>query len=332
MVPARFAAMRGGAHSPLFALEDGNLVLLEARGAAQANEKVAIDGADETQRRAGARALLERAGETRGRARIALAPGEALLRRATMPAATEENLAQVLAFELDRLTPFKSSEVYFDHHVVSRNAAARQIVIELAVARREPVDARIAAMRGLGITPQGVAVRDENGRIVAGLDLLPQGQDEQREATSEGTLQLVLAGLVAVLLFVVLLLPSWQKRQAIIELHPLLAKAKQEAEAADAIERELERQVADHNFVTGKKQGTYSAPAILEELARLLPDSTWLMQFDLKTGGKVKEVQITGETPSSSKLIEILEQSTLLKNAAPGEPSFAVLRPTWSAS
>ena len=33
--------------------------------------------------------------------------------------------------------------------------------------------------------------------------------------------------------------------------------------------------------------------------------------------GKAREVQITGETASSSKLIELLEQSTLLQNAAP---------------
>ena len=40
-----------------------------------------------------------------------------------MPAATEENLPQVLSFEMDRLTPFRSDEVYFDHRVVGRDRA-----------------------------------------------------------------------------------------------------------------------------------------------------------------------------------------------------------------
>ncbi|HXJ79648.1 MAG TPA: PilN domain-containing protein, partial [Candidatus Methylomirabilis sp.] len=53
-----------------------------------------------------------------------------------------------------------------------------------------------------------------------------------------------------------------------------------------------------------------------EELTRLLPDNTWVQQFDVKNVGKVREVQISGETASSSKLIEILEGSTLLQNAA----------------
>jgi len=37
----------------------------------------------------------------------------------------------------------------------------------------------------------------------------------------------------------------------------------------------------------------------------------------VRTTGKTREVQISGETTSSSKLIEILEQSKLLQNATP---------------
>ena len=189
LIPERFSAMRGGAHSPLVSLEGGDLMLLESRGAAQAREKVSIAGLDNAQRRAAVRALLERAGETRGRARIALVPGEVLMRPTTMPAATEENLAEVLAFEMDRLTPFKADEVYFDYRVVSRNAAAGQVVAQLAVARRELVDERLTTLRSLGINPHGVTVRDDAGLGGAGLDLLPQGHPGERDASGEGMLQ-----------------------------------------------------------------------------------------------------------------------------------------------
>jgi len=70
--------------------------------------------------------------------------------------------------------------------------------------------------------------------------------------------------------------------------------------------------------------GTYSVPfytedviAFIEEVSRLLPDNTWVNQMDVKTAGKNREVQVTGETASASKLIEIFEQSTVLQNAAP---------------
>ena len=43
--------------------------------------------------------------------------------------------------------------------------------------------------------------------------------------------------------------------------------------------------------------------------------------MDIKTSGKTKEVVITGETASSSKLIELLETSKMLQNAAPRGPT-----------
>jgi len=54
---------------------------------------------------------------------------------------------------------------------------------------------------------------------------------------------------------------------------------------------------------------------VLQDVTRLMPDNTWVQQFDLKQAGKTREVQITGETTSSSRLIEIMEQSQLLKSA-----------------
>ena len=42
-----------------------------------------------------------------------------------------------------------------------------------------------------------------------------------------------------------------------------------------------------------------------------------MQQLDVKTTGKAREVTASGETVSSSKLIELLEQSPILQNAAP---------------
>jgi general secretion pathway protein L len=113
-----------------------------------------------------------------------------------------------------------------------------------------------------------------------------------------------------------LLLPVYHKRNAVIAGFPLVGKARQDAEATDAIAKDLEKQVNDYNFLLAKKHSTYPVLALLEEVTRLLPDNTWVQQVDIKTVGKTREVQVTGETPSSSKLIEIFEQSKLLQNAA----------------
>jgi general secretion pathway protein L len=304
LLPDQLALLRGAGSSPMLAVEGDEVVAIDAHGAAsRAN-------------RGSWRALLERAGETRGRARAMLGRDEALVRRATLPAATEENLAQVLAFEMDRLSPFRADEIYFDHRVLSRDSAAGQIVVELAIARRDLVDKRVAELRALGASVQGVALREDASRASHPFDLLPSEQRGAREAPRERLVRFGLIGIVVLLLVAALVVPLVKKWRAVYELNPVLEKAHAEASATESIVRELEKQAADYNFLLTKKYTNYPSAAYLEEISRLLPDNTWIQQLDLKTSGKTREVQITGETPSSSKLIEIFEQSKVMQNAA----------------
>ncbi len=315
MVPERFSMLRGGTRVPIVALE-GDDIVLAAPAAGGGEERTVLAPLDEARRKEAVRALLERAGETRGRARVALARDEALVRKLTMPAATEENLRQVLAFEMDRLTPFKADEVYFDYRVLSRDAVAGQILVQLAVARREVVDARIQALRALGANVRGVAVRDDAGHAEA-FDLMPSEQRGEGETSRQRLAQRVLLGASLLLLAVALLYPVWRKRETFIALNPLVIKSKADAEASDAIARTLEKQVADYNFLLTRKHGNAPALAFIEEISRLLPDNTWVTSLEIKPTGKVREVQVIGETVSSSKLIEILEASSILQNATP---------------
>jgi general secretion pathway protein L len=316
LLPERLSLLRGGAGTPLIAVEGDELTLVDPQAAASGGErKISVGALDEPRRKSALRAFLERAGETRGRARVALGRDEALVRRVTLPAATEENLEQVLAFEMDRLSPFRAEEVYFDYRVVSRDPASGQITVELALARRALVDARVQQLRSMGASVQGVSLRDGGAR--APLDLLPSEQRGARESSREALVRLALIWAVLLLLFAALVVPLYRKREEVLALHPQVSKAKQEAESTDAIVRELEKQVGDYNFLLARKHGTYPAAAYVEEISRLLPDNTWLQQLDVKTAGKTREVQVTGETPSSSKLIELFEQSKVLQNAAP---------------
>lgn len=315
MVPERFASFGGATRVPQVALDGGHVVLVEPKAAGVPAQSVAIPP-DPQQARGAVRQMLERAGEARGRARLVLAKNEALVRRATMPAATEENLAQVLSFEMDRLTPFRADEVYFDHRIVGRDGAAATLVVLVAVARRDIVDGGVDLLRSMGVTVEGVGVREDAAHGAA-LNLMPPELRGQRETERERNVKLALLAAAGVLLMAVLLYPPWAKREVIKALHPVEGRAQSEAQATSRLAQELERLVGEHNFLLAKKHGTPPVLAYIEEISRLLPDNTWVQQLELKVAGKTRELQITGETASSSKLIEILEQSTLLKNATP---------------
>jgi general secretion pathway protein L len=315
LLPERLAMLGGGDRAPMVALEDGAAVLVGSR-LPVSGARASIAELDDARRKAAVRALLERAGESRGRARAVLEPGEVLVRRATMPLATEENLRQVLGFEMDRLTPLRADEVYFDYRVVSRDTAAGNLVLQLAVARREVVDSRVAALAALGVSVQGVALRDEAASPATAFDLLPSEQRGERSTARERLVQQGLAFGALVFFLVALGFPLYLKREAVVAIEPEAGKARLQAEQTGKVADELDRMVADYNFLLARKYGTYPVLAFVEDLSKRMPDNTWVQQMDVRAVGKGREVQIVGETASASKLIEILEGSTVLQNAA----------------
>ena len=85
---------------------------------------------------------------------VELRPGAALRRVAWLPAEAEDRLGDVLGFELDRLTPFRPEQVYFDYRVTDRRERRGFIGVELVAAPRPFVDRIIedAAEAGLDVS------------------------------------------------------------------------------------------------------------------------------------------------------------------------------------
>ncbi|HEX5629206.1 MAG TPA: PilN domain-containing protein, partial [Usitatibacteraceae bacterium] len=247
---------------------------------------------------------------------LVLPPEAALVREVHMPLAAEEALRDAIGFDLDRLTPLPAARAWFDYRVTGRDAAAQRLALTLAVTQRAPVEARLAEIRELGAAVLGVGLMDDVAASPTPLNLLPM-EERDRPAVSGSTLAArILAAAAAVLAIAALVYPLWLKREAVIALHPRLDKARAGADVAERLGKEIEKLAAEHNFVLGKKHAQVPVVTLMEELSRLLPDTTWVQQLDVKSGAKSREIQLAGETGSSSQLIEVLERSGTFANAS----------------
>lgn len=278
--------------------------------------RVRLGSLDPAGRRAGFRRLVEEAAGGATNVWLVLPDEDVLVRTVPFPLAAEEALRDAVGFDLDRLTPYAQEQACFDHRVTGRDAANQRLSIELAVAPRAPVETRLAELRDLGATVLGVGIAGDIAASPAPFNLLAPEARERPSASRTATAARLLAALAALLGLVALGYPLLQKREAVIELMPRLEKAKAGADVADRLAKEIEKLAAEHNFLVARKQGQHPATVLLEDLSRLLPDTTWVQQLDIKTGPKIRELQIAGETGSSSQLIEVLEQSGSLVNAS----------------
>ena len=144
-------------------------------------------------------------------------PAERVLQRnLTLPAAAEENLRQVLAFEMDRQTPFKADQIYFDSRVTGRDASGRNLLVELVLLPRAQLDQELAALPAGASALDGVdAWRGEPGAARRQINLLP-AERRARRRDMRLPLNLGLAA-IAVILLVVNMDESLTNRAAAVE-------------------------------------------------------------------------------------------------------------------
>ena len=260
------------------------------------------------------RAWLSRALAPGAAPALLLQPGDALSHQIEMPRAAEESLRQAIAFELNRYTPFKANEVYFDCRVLKRMSGERGLTVQFAVAPKTRVDASLSLLAQAGARPAAVVLADDLSPERMPLNLLPP---EQRVNTAPriSAANTLLAALALILLGVALALPVWQKQQAIAAINPLVQDAKRQAEGADRLKSELDTLVQTYDFLLQRKHSYPAATAVIDELTRVLPDGTWLQQLNLRSHPKGWEIQLQGETTISSRLASVIEDSPLFRDA-----------------
>lgn len=235
-----------------------------------------------------------------------------LVKRLQLPAAAEENLRQVLAYEMDRQTPFKAGDVYYDYRILGHDQRTRELILDLVVVPRDTLDAAIKEAESRGLAPDAVdALAGEAAHPeIFGANLLPSDRRPRRERK---TLKVNAAlGAAAIVL---LALVMWQslaiKRDRIEALEERVAEAREAAMAVAELRGELDDAVRSANFLVRKKEDHPVLVNVLRELTGLLPDDTWLTRFRLEDS----EAQLYGESQSASRLIGVLDDSPMLSGA-----------------
>jgi general secretion pathway protein L len=258
------------------------------------------------------------------RAVISLGARDVLRKRIVLPSAVEENLRQALAYDLDRHTPFKSEELYFDAAIVGRDTARGTVTIDLAAARRAVVDPLRKHAASWGVDVAAIVPESPHTASTSRLDLVPP--EDRMSASPWARWQLWLPlGLLVVAALAAAVIPVWQKREYAIELNQLAGQARTQAAVSEALRAELDARVGDFNVVLDRKYAYPSALAVVDTVSKLLPDDTWLTQFELKTVAKGKEAQrellLRGESANAGRLVALFEGSELFAQAAPRSPT-----------
>ena len=241
-----------------------------------------------------------------GRVVVGVPARDVLRKKVVLPAAVEENVKQALAYDLDRHTPFKPEELYFDAIVIERNVARGTITVDLAAVRRTVLDPALRHVASWGCDVAAVVPEPPAAAATSRLNLLPPELRTRKSIWTRWQFWLPLA-LLVVLALAAVAIPLWQKREYAKELRTLADQARARAAISETLRIELDTRVADYNTALERKYAFPSALAVVDTVSKLLPDDTWLTQFELKSLAKGKETQrdllVRGETANAGRLV-----------------------------
>jgi general secretion pathway protein L len=300
------------------------------RGPANRRLVIAVDGSRRSLllEKGGASTVLAEAGEADGgiamladlvHARpgmpigLRLSPALCFTRRLELPARAEGDFAGILDLEMERTTPFRSTDVLTAFHVDTAADVPRgKRAVRHLVVKRKTIEPILAEMRGFGLEPAFADCWDEDRQRALPVDFLAVPHPRRRR----GLRLHAMAALCLLLAAAAIAGQIVQHRNALQTLEIRTSEARAEAASVRQSLEASQAAAARMEAMQRRLRGRLPIARILEELTAILPDSAWVS--DLRIEGDA--VEFTGFAKSAAALIPLLEASPLFAEAALTSP------------
>ena len=243
--------------------------------------------------------------------RLCLERKKYLFKKVTLPIEAEENLREVLAFEMDRQTPFSANQVYYDYVINGRDKQNRSLDITLILAPADKISNALRQLDENDVRINAISPCEEADPKLNAVNLLPP---EKREKPRK-RYRFINLLLFLVLLLVLtgnLILPVWQKSMFANQLESELNLYQQQANEVVALRDTVAQAELENRFLEDKKRVSQRMLEILHELTMLLPDDTWVSHFEIRDD----RVHLHGQSVASAVLIPLIESSKLFRNVS----------------
>lgn len=222
-----------------------------------------------------------------------------LSQRLTMPDLSRDEMRQAAALAVATASPFAPEDTVWGWSVARRPDGKQ--TLSLALASRSQIEAWRQSAPQLAALPANSEVWAE----VEGRPVLIEGFGESarlKRVQRERQQVFAMLALILMLILALAVLPFLQLRARVFEAQAsfadLQARTAETVAARDALIRANDRIVQ----LRGALATRPDLPAVLEQLARLLPDDAYLTRFEIDG----RHVRIIGQAANASSLMELI--------------------------
>ena len=244
---------------------------------------------------------------------IQIRNSEVLTRHLSLPASTEENLYEVIQYEMDRYTPFNKDDVYFDYKIEDRNSEKELIKVLLIVVKKEILAPIVNAIEMTNVHLRKIDIVDSENpdRNLKDINFFRANNEINRSKTASNKWLLIAAAVLFVLTGITPIMMNYiQINKISSELESMEGTVKK----VKQLQSEYQKMQDQVGYLVRIKENNPSVIEMLNLLTKVIPDHTYVQRLSLESG----QLSIQGVSASASELIAIIDQTGLF-----GEIRFA---------
>jgi general secretion pathway protein L len=242
-----------------------------------------------------------------GRATVLrLSEADVLAKNLSLPLAAERELDQVLAFEMDRETPFKPEELYWNYRITASDRQAGRLSVRLLVVPKASLDLLLTDLAAVGIQPRRVEIADGPDRGF----YVPLNGDGSHSHPASNRLLWPAAVSCAVLAIAAVVTPFVRQEITIASLEREINVSRAAAAEAESLRQEIDRLSGSAGFIESERDKAGRPLIVLAAATRILPDDTYLTEMELRQ----RKLTLSGRSAGAARLIGALAADGEFRN------------------
>lgn len=231
---------------------------------------------------------------------VQLPTKQGLLLEQRFPEAIQENLRQVIGYQLDRLSPFSPERAYYSAEPLTHDRKTKEINVNVQVIPKHSADRIIQQLKELGIPEVHLL------SVTGSASAAPVGQMSATDL-NQGWSWVPLGFMVTALVLSLAAPIAYQYRR-VEQIETALAQVRQHSAEQLQVREQLNAAQEAMSFLTERRRTSPVALDVAEHLSQLLPNHTWLERLTLEGNA----LSIKGESSAALDLIDLLEGSPML--------------------
>ena len=255
---------------------------------------------------------LDRLSKTLRRTAVLQVPAGWLLeRQVILPLAAELDLGGVMAHEMDRLTPFRATDVLWDHVIERRDTKRGQIHVRITIVSRLQVQPILDALRQAGLVPariQAAGAGQQRSILIAKGNPKRAWPGPRALAWAQGGCGALAATAVA--------LPFIFQTLAQNDIESRIAAMRPNVAEAEKLRKVIAGGATTADLITGARNQVGNPLQSIGLLTEMLPDDTYLTLLTIRQ----RKLSVSGRSAGAAKLIGALAANPLLQNPAFAAP------------